>query len=166
MKLRHRILTSVAAAALLALSGHATLCNAQPPEGAETDSDESTDLSRCPLLPKKANLQWHFHHDGLREFDVCYATRPGSDTQLFGFYFSKVAAAFVDNPSPIGEGTVAGHEVTWFGRGDNFNVGPFSRHATIAPYRGSSDFTLVYLYADDEAQLQRRLEILRATKLR
>ena len=124
------------------------------------------DLDRCPLLPRKVRLQWHFSHDQDVHFDVCYATPPFSDAQVFGFYFSKEPAVFPDNPERIGAGMVAGHEVTWFGRGSDFNVGPFSRQATIAPHEGSGDFILVYLYADSEAQLRSRLETLRTTKLR
>jgi hypothetical protein len=40
MKLRHRILTSVAAAAVLALTGYVAVCNAQPMDRAKTDPYE------------------------------------------------------------------------------------------------------------------------------
>ena len=123
-------------------------------------------LDRCPLLPEDSPLRWHFAHDRHSQFDVCYATERGSDVPVFGFYFSAGPAEFIDEPEPIGPGTVAGHEVIWFGPGSNFNVGPLSRHATIAPDGGSRDFVLVYLYADNQTQLQSRLETLRKIKMR
>jgi len=123
-------------------------------------------LDRCPLLPKDSPLRWQFAHERHMEFDVCYATERGSDVQVFGFYFSKDSPKFIDEPEPIGRGTVAGREVTWFGRGSNFNVGPLSRHATIAPDGRTRDFVLVYLYADNQTQLQSRLETLRKIKMR
>ena len=121
-------------------------------------------LDRCPLLPKDSQLRWHFAHERHMEFDVCYATKRGSDLQVFGVYFFKDPPKFDDEP--IGPGTVAGHEVTWFGPGSNFNVGPLSRHATIAPDGQSRDFVVVYLYADNQTQLQSRLETLRKIKMR
>lgn len=123
-------------------------------------------LDRCPLLPKDSRLQWHFAHVGRLEFDVCYATERGSDVQVFGFYFYKDPPERVDESESIGPGTVAGHGVTWFGPGSNFNVGPFSRHATIAPDGRTRDFVFVYLYADNQTQLQSRLETLRKIKMR
>jgi hypothetical protein len=121
-------------------------------------------LDRCPLLPEDSQLRWHFAHEV--EFDVCYATKRGSDVQVFGFYFYKDPTEFIDEREPIGRGTVAGHEVAWFGPGSNFNVGPLSRHATIAPDGRSADVVLVYLYADNQTQLQSRLETLRKIKMR
>jgi len=123
-------------------------------------------LDRCPLLPKDSQLRWHFAHERHLEFDVCYATERGSDVQVFGFYFYEHPPEFIDEPEPIGPGTVAGHEVTWFGPGSNFNVGPLSRHATIAPGGRSRGFVLVYLYADNQTQLQSRLKTLRKIKMR
>ena len=123
-------------------------------------------LDRCPRLPEDSQLRWHFAHEKHLGFDVCYATERGSDVQVFGFYFYEDPPGFIDEPEPIGPGTVAGHEVTWFGPGSNFNVGPLSRHATIAPEGRSRDFVLVYLYADNQTQLQSRLETLRKIKMR
>ncbi len=123
-------------------------------------------LDRCPRLPDASKLLWHFDHDPRLEFDVCYATEPDSDVQVFGFYFSKTPPGFVDDPEPIGPGTVAEHGVTWFGRGSNLNVGPFSRRAIITPHGHSREFVLVYLYANDPMQLRSRLEILWKTRLR
>jgi len=122
------------------------------------------DLDRCPLLPKDSQLRWHFAHAEHFGFDVCYATKRGSNVQVFGFYFFKDPPQF--DGEPIGPGTVAGHEVTWFGPGSNFNVGPLSRHATVAPDGQSRGSILVYLYADNQKQLESRLETLRKIKMR
>jgi hypothetical protein len=120
-------------------------------------------LDRCPILPKRSELRWHFVHDKHLDVDICYATARGSDAQILGFYFSQHAAGFIGDPDPIGPGTVAGHEVMWFGRGSNFNVGSFSRHATITPDALSGEFVLVWLY---QTQLETRLETLRKVKMR
>jgi len=121
-------------------------------------------LDRCPLLPEDSQLRWHFAHERHMGFDVCYTTERSSNAQVFGFYFFKDPPEFDDEP--IGPGTVAGHEVTWFGPGSNFNVGPLSRHAIIAQDGQSRDFVVVYLYADNQTQLQGRLETLRKIKMR
>lgn len=112
----------------------------------------------CPTLPTDSGLEWEYHEGP--DFDVCYASKPGSDGSVFGICLGNHPSFEPKGSVRIGKGKVAGKKVVWYQQNPEENSAPFARQAMIVLDRKFGYVAHVWLSADTDQELQDRLSIL------
>ena len=113
----------------------------------------------CPSLPADSSLEW-VRHEG-PDFIVCYAMEIGGKKQAFGIYLGNHPSFDPSKSTEVMAGRVAGRNVVWYrgsdGGDDKLTLQTVTSGSDRRPYATKAH---VWIGADNEPALQRRLEIL------
>lgn len=112
----------------------------------------------CPALPPDSGLEWHYSEGP--DFDVCRASRPGSEELAFGIYLGNHPTFRPEHSKPIGKGKVAGRPVTWYHQEQDDSASALSRHTLLTLDRRYGYVAHLWVTAENEHQLQDRLSVL------
>jgi len=112
----------------------------------------------CPALPSNSGLVWNYSEGP--DFDVCRASAPGSESQVFGIYLGNHPSFDPERSIRIGKGKVAGRRVIWYRQESTDTNAALSRQTLLTLDRKWGYVAHIWVSADTDQQLLDRLSVL------